>query len=152
MPLFKFLHIACMFAAVSLSLGPSFLLRRVANAGDVRAIRTAFKLNQPLGMAHGILFVFGAIFGVITALLGGFNFAAPWLLIAYALFTIIFFLGAGVSAPWQQKVEQAAASSEDTPSPELQEALQERTALYADWAAVLLVITIIFDMVIKPFS
>ena len=40
MTIFKFLHIAFMFAAVATAMGPELLLRGISRSGDVQAIRT----------------------------------------------------------------------------------------------------------------
>ena len=44
MRIFVFLHVATMFGAVAISLGPTFVLRRIGRSGDVPAIRRSFAL------------------------------------------------------------------------------------------------------------
>lgn len=49
MLIIKFLHIAFMFMAVAVALGPELLLRGIGRSGDVRTIRTGYALADRLG-------------------------------------------------------------------------------------------------------
>ena len=153
MPIFKFLHIASMFMYVGMAVGTDFLLHRIARSGDVRAIRIAFRLFRSIELIVPGFFVLGILFGLTTAFTGGFNFVAPWLIIAYTLVVMMFISGGAIGGVWIQKVEAAAATSPDnSPSPELQDLIHDRTSEYAMWFGILLIVAIVFDMVVKPFS
>lgn len=82
-PYTKFAHIAAMFVAASVVIGGDLLFLRIATEGNAattaklgHAIRRRGPLTRPV---YGV----GILFGVVTALLGGFNFFAPWLIGAY---------------------------------------------------------------------
>lgn len=153
MPIFKFLHILAMFSAVGVSTGTEFVLHRVANSGDVRAIKIAFGAGKLTGMLTPILFVIGMLFGLLAAWTGSWNFLAPWLIIAYVLFATALVLGVKIVGPWNQKVGKAAAMNQgETPSAELQALLHDKRALQAMYATYALIVLLVFDMIIKPFS
>lgn len=153
MKLFVFLHIATMFSAVAIALGPEWLMHRAARSGDVPTIRGVFGMSQPLAKVIPAVFILGLIFGLIAVFTGGFDPLAPWLLLAYVLFIVAMLTGGVVSGPWQTRVyELALKSAVETPSEELAAALHERRARAAYWLSIVIVVLIIFDMVIKPFS
>ena len=153
MVIFKFLHIAFMFMAVAVALGPELLLRGIGRSGDVRTIRTGYSLADRLGKAIPILFTIGLVFGLLTAWTQGLDFFAPWLLIAYALFILATILGARVTAPHIAHVaELAAQSSDDAPSPELAAAIADRRGDILFALDLIIIIAFVFDMVVKPFS
>ena len=151
MPIFKYLHIITMFMAVSFSVGPEILLHRIARTREVCTIRNAFRVGQPLGIAVPILFVIGLLFGLTAAFTGGFDFFAPWLILAYIIFAIAFIVSAAITGPWQEKVGMAAAASpDDKPSAELAALIDAKTAQYATWTLAIAIIAIVFVMVTKP--
>src|SRR5437762_4217686 len=118
--IFKFLHIAAMFTAVAISFGPALLLRFAARSGNVRTIQGVAESAISLSRFIGPVFSLGLIFGLTTALLGGLNFLAPWLLIAYVLFvagTLVGVLGEGRFTA--QVATAAAANPGDAPGPAL---------------------------------
>ncbi len=153
MLILKFLHIGFMFAAVATSLGPELLLRGIGRSGDLSAIRTGYSLAHRIGRAIPFLFMIGLVFGLLTVWTRGFNFFAPWLLIAYALFVIATIIGARIVAPHIARVAELAAHSPDNaPSPELAAALADRRADRFFALDVIIISAFIFDMVVKPFS
>lgn len=153
MPIFKFLHIAFMFTAVAAALGPGPLLLAIGRSGDVRAIRTGYSLASRLGRAIPFLFLGGLVFGLLTAWTQGFDFFAPWLLIAYALFILASILSARFNLPHIAHVaELAAQSADDTPSPELADTLADRRGDIFFVLDAIIIIAFVFDMVVKPFS
>lgn len=151
--IFKYLHIITMFSAVATSVGVEFLLHRVAASGDVRSIRNVFKLAEPFGKAVPILFIVGMLFGLTTAYFKTYNFFANWLLLAYTIFAINLVVGGAISGPWLGRTALAAADSpDDKPSPELEALIHDRNATVAMWVAIVSIISIVFVMVMKPFS
>ena len=88
MLIWKFLHIFCMIGAIALAYGPSPMLAWIAQCGDVRSIRNGFGAANRLAAAIPILFIAGAIFGVLAVVTSDGNFFKPWLIIAYVLFII----------------------------------------------------------------
>lgn len=93
----------------------------------------------------------GVAFGLLDAIIRGFDLLAPWLLIAYALFLTMFVVGGRVQGPWIDRVA-AAAEAGDQASPELQRVVHARgptVAMYVSW---LLLAGIVFSMLVKPLS
>lgn len=150
----KFLHIAFMFGAVGMFVGGGILDNRVQQSRDVRAIRTVIAAESRLAPVAGVLMVLGIIFGFVTAVAGGFDLLAPWLLITYGLVLVVILIGALYHGPHDKRLEEAvAASSDDQASSQLTALITgtggRRVVNVIDgllWAA------IIFVMVVKPFG
>ena len=151
--IFKFLHIAAMFTAVAISFGPAVLLRFAARGGKVRSIQGVAETAISLSRFIAPVFILGLIFGLTTALLGGFNFLAPWLLIAYVLFVAGTVVGALGEGRFTSEVATAAAANPgDEPGPALTGVLSAPRADLVFWLFTAIVVALIFDMVIKPFT
>jgi uncharacterized membrane protein len=153
MIVWKFLHIAAMFGAVSIFIGQGLLSAGIARTGDVRAIRRALAAEarfQPTGAA---LFVLGIIFGVVTALTGEFDLTAPWLLIAYGLVLVTLVTGIAYHGPRGKKLQTLAeASSENELSAPLRALIDAPSARVVVALDSLIWLAIIYVMVVKPFS
>ena len=106
MHFFIFLHIATVMTAVAFSIGPTFLLRRVADSGDVPAIRRSFALAAPLVRIIPALFGVGALLGIVAIFTNGYNPFEPWLLIAYVMFVLAAVVGARMTTPWFNRMVQ----------------------------------------------
>jgi uncharacterized membrane protein len=149
--LVKFLHIILAFLAVAVSVGPELLLHRIIQTGSVPAIRTAFGLMRPLGIAIPVLYLLSVIFGFITALQGGYPLGTTWLVIAYVLYIIASILGGAIVGPWTASVGKAAAASPDeAPSEELRTLLHSPRANLAMWGNFVVLLLLVADMVFKP--
>src|SRR5205809_7462824 len=85
----KFGHIAAMFAAVSIFVGQGMLEGAVARSGDVRALRRVLAAEDRFAPVGGGIFLLGIAFGLIAAIVGGFNLTQVWLVIGYLLAAII---------------------------------------------------------------
>ena len=153
MRIFVFLHIATMFSAVAVAIGPLLLLRRVGRSGDVPAIRRTFALAAPITRFVPVLYTLGAALGIVAIFTNGFNPFEPFLLIAYGLFILATVVGIVVTEPWFKRVVQTAAESPDAaPSAELSAALQDPRMRLIDWFDPLIILAFVFDMVVKPFG
>ena len=153
MRIFVFLHIATMFTAVAVTIGPWLLLRRVGRTRDVPAIRRTFAMALPITRFIPPLYVLGAALGIVAIFTNGFDPFQPFLLIAYALFILASVVGVVVSEPWLKRVAQTAAESPaEAPSPELSTALDDPRIRVIDWFDPLIILAFIFDMVVKPFG
>lgn len=152
--LFKFLHIATLFFAVALAISGEIVVRRVAGSRDVRAIRTVVERVKPLsGTLSGVLFMAGIAFGIVAALTGGFDLLRPWLVMSYVAVGAAFAIGMTITDPWIERLEKsAAASSADSPSPELARVIDDPRARYATVALMALVALLVFLMVVKPLG
>jgi hypothetical protein len=151
--IFVFLHVATMFTAVAASIGPAYLLSRIAHTGDVPTIRRVFALAQPLGNAIGPLFGLGALLGIVSIFTNGLNPFLPFLLIAYVMFALVFITGIAINGPWQRRVTALAAESPDSsPSAELTAALNDPRMKWIEWFDRLMIVAFVFDMIVKPFT
>jgi hypothetical protein len=151
--LWKFGHIAAMFAAVSIFVGQGLLEGAVARSGDVRALRRVLAAEDRFAPVGGGIFLLGIALGIVAALVGGFNLTAPWLLIAYVLAAIILINAFAYHIPTANRLKALAeASPADEASPEL------RAAIAAPIGPIMVVVdsvvwlALIFVMVVKPFS
>lgn len=155
MALWKFLHIACAFAAISISFGPQLLVWLVAARRSPRELAGAAAAATRLGPFIGILFILTGIFGVLTIFLGPADFdpLAAWLVIAYILFLVGLGIGSFITGPWIGRIAQAAAANtQDTPDSELVAVLTDPLPRVAMWVNLLVIVLLVADMVFKPFG
>ena len=148
--IFKFLHIASMFAAVAAAVFPEVVLHFVANTRDARSIVTVTHIAERIGKLIPVLFIGGAVFGLLAAWAGELDFLAPWLLAAYVLFVLAMGTGIAFSDPWVRRLQAAATASGDTPSAELQAVIDEPRAKIASAWLMGSIVVIIALMVFKP--
>lgn len=151
---FKYLHVVSMFFAVALAVSGEIVVRRVAQSGDVRAIRTTVDKVKPLSgpIATG-LFLAGVVFGIIAALTGQIDLLRPWLIAAYVAFIVAVAIGVTITDPWVARLEQAAAASPDgSASPELAAVVDDGRARIGAWALQGMTAFIVFLMVVKPLG
>jgi hypothetical protein len=151
--LWKFGHIAAMFAAVSIFVGQGMLEGAVARSGDVPALRRVLSAEDRFAPIGGGLFLLGIALGVVTALSGGLDLLEVWLVIGYVLAALILLNAFLYHIPTANRLKAlAAASPDDSPSPEL------RAAIDAPIGTLMIVfdsvvwLALIFVMVVKPFS
>ena len=149
--LLKFLHILLMFAAVAATVLPEVVLHLVANTRDPRAIRTFGLITARIGKVTPVLFISGAVFGLLAAWSGSLDFFKPWLIGAYVLFVAATAIGIAFSDPWAARVTALAGDNDmEGVSPDLEAAITDGRAKF--WSAVLMAILVamIFLMVFKP--
>ena len=147
---FKFLHIATMFAAVAGAVFPEVVLHAVANTRDTRAIVTTAGIAERVGKVLPIFFIGGAVFGLLAALTGQLDFTAPWLIATYILFVLAIVTGILFSDPWVGRLKAAAVVSGETASAELQAVIDEPKAKIASAWLMLTILVILVLMVFKP--
>ena len=151
--LLKVAHIGTMFMAVGVAVGTELMGHRVANSGDVRAIRTYFAQARPIMNLIPVLYVSGLILGLAAGALGAFNLLAPWLLLAYGLFFLTFLLHQLVGGPWFRRMTRLSAELPDgLRSAELDAAIHDRAAGWLFWYTIAMIIGFVFIMVVKPLS
>jgi hypothetical protein len=149
----KFLHIASMFIAVSIFVGQGMLSGAVARSGDVPAIRRVFSSEDRFAPIGGAVFLLGIVFGFVTAIVGNLDLMATWLLIAYALALLILLLGVLYHGPQARRLKAAAeASPDDRPSEELHRLATAPGALAVNVVDAFAWLAIIYVMVAKPFA
>ena len=116
-----------------------------------RPSRVFSAVAASIGKFLPILFVGGAIFGLIAAFTGSIDFFKPWLIAAYIVFIIAMLTGALVSDPWAQRVATAsAASGDDSPSDEHVAAVHDQRAFIASAVLMSAIVVLNFVLVFKP--
>jgi uncharacterized membrane protein len=152
--MWRFLHIASMFGAVTLGVGGILFRNAVVRSGDVAAIRQALAVERRL--AHLVatpLFIAGIAFGFVTAVTIGFDLTAPWLVTAYVLVGVIVVNSLVLDEPYVRRLQTAIASNgDDEPSAALTSLTESSRPQVASIIDVSLWIAVIYTMVMKPFS
>jgi uncharacterized membrane-anchored protein YitT (DUF2179 family) len=155
MLIFKALHILSMFSVVAMEIGAEFLFAFAIARRDVRALATVHRILEQarLGPISIAAFLAGIVFGLLTALTGGLDFLAGWLIAAYVLVTVIFVGGSRlwpkVLLPLGAKAVEAEAGQRPA-----DDVVREMAASRAVWWHVAMATIfglIILDMVLKPF-
>ena len=151
--IWKFLHIAAMFVAVSIFVGQGMLSGAVARSGDVRAVRRTLAAEDRFAPIGGGLFLLGIVFGFIAAITSDFDLTETWLLIGYALSLFILVNGLTYHRSQAEKLKAAAAAgSEDQPSDELRALAGAPSGVVMNVIDGLAWLAIIYVMVAKPFA
>ncbi|MET1010752.1 MAG: DUF2269 family protein [Actinomycetota bacterium] len=151
--IWKFLHIAAMFVAVSIFVGQGMLSGAVARSGDVRAVRRILAAEDRFAPIGGGLFLLGIVFGFITAITSDFDLTETWLLIGYALSLFILVNGLTYHRSQAEKLKTAAgASPEDQPSDALRALAGAPSVAVMNVIDGLAWLAIIYVMVAKPFA
>jgi uncharacterized membrane protein len=148
----KFLHIASMFVAVSIFVGQGMLSGAVARSGDVRAVRRILAAEDRFAPIGGALYLLGVVFGFVTAITSDLDLTETWLLIGYALALFILVNGLTYHRSQAEKLKAAAAASpEDRPSDALRALAGAPSAAVMNAIDGLAWLAIIYVMVAKPF-
>ena len=146
--LLKFLHVGSMFLATALAVGPSVLLYLIARTGNADTIRRAFAHTTSVFRAGGAFYGLGLLFGFLAALNGQIDLTASWLVAAYVLVAVLIGFNLGFER-WTKRIDRAVEDPSN-PAAALDTAIQSRAPVYALAGMVLLTISIVFVMVVKP--
>jgi len=151
--IWKFLHIASMFVAVSIFVGQGMLSGVVARSGDVRSLRRVLATEDRFAPIGGGFFLLGIVFGFLTAITGDFDLTQTWLLIAYALALFILVNGLTYHRRQAERLKAAAeASPDDRPSEELRAIADAPSVAVVNVIDGVAWLGIIYVMVAKPFA
>jgi uncharacterized membrane protein len=151
--LWKFLHIAAMFLAVSIFVGQGMLSGAVARSGDVHALRRVLASEDRFGPVGGAAFLLGIVFGFLTAIVGDIDLGQTWLLIAYALSLFILVNGVTYHRRQAERLKVAAeASPGDRATGEIRAIASASSATAMNVVDALAWLGIIYVMVAKPFT
>lgn len=149
----KFLHIASMFVAVSIFVGQGMLSGVVARSGDARALRRVLESEDRFAPIGGGFFLVGIVFGFIAAMTGDFDLTQTWLLIAYALALFILVNGLTYHRRQAERLKAAIeASPDDRPSEEVRAVAGAPSAAAMNVIDAIAWLAIIYVMVAKPFA
>ena len=151
--LLLFLHISTIFTAMTVAYGPSLVLWLVYSTRQVAPIRMALAVVIRLGPVLPARFGLGGLFGLFTAIAFGFDLLAPWLVIAYVLFAIMFLIGVTEQRTWPMRLARTLETTRDGPvTPAIVELFTNSRTLTAEAISLAVVFGLILDMVVKPFS
>ena len=141
MLLWKILHVVSMVGVITLWVGAWVVWDLVARTGDRRALR---RVDLKIGFA---LLLIGLVTGFVTAITGGFDLTAPWLLIAYALvlFDLVILRWATVHVA-RVRAAQDDANADLTVIASSARANATLVVLVPFW------VLLIVDMILKPFA
>jgi len=149
---FVVLHVLTMFTGVALGYGLMAWLWLSARSRDLVAIRGVTSAVSHYPQIIGATFALGIVLGVVAIFTNGFDPLAPWLLIAYALALGLVLSGALVLGPWVKRVGEATAAMDGDSAATLPAPFSERRSRVLMSLDLLMLIAIIVDMVVKPFS
>ena len=154
MPILKFAHIAAMFSSFLLLWATDLLFWQAARRGDVPGLRTIGRYGARIVPIGVVLFFVGIGFGVVNAVVGGWNLLAPWLLITYALVAVMLVMGLFIETPMLDRLAAKANEEADAtePSPELRQLMADRRPILYDAISFVIWIAVIYVMVVKPLS
>jgi uncharacterized membrane protein len=149
MQLWTFLHIVSMFTAVMVGYGATLFLVDAIRRGDRPAMRAIFRVWRKVDLIGTFAFILGIVFGLTAAVTGQLNLLQGWLVLAYVLVGAIFVLGF-LDVPFLNRLREAVGTGED--DDHAGRALPDARRYYISSAiSTVLIVTIIWDMVFKPF-
>jgi len=152
MRIFVLLHVLTMFTGVALGYGAMAWLWLASRSGDLAAMRGVLSVFGRYERIVPATFSLGIVLGLVAVFTSGFDPLQPWLVIAYLLATGLVLSGSLSISPWVKRVAAVAAT---TPGEHLDAPLapfrdrRSVSLLLLDLAMLLAIIT---DMIIKPFS
>jgi uncharacterized membrane protein len=146
-------HISLMFSAVTISYGPVLMFVLALQSGRTERLRAVTVAVQPVTRLIPVFYGLGALAGLAAALVIGFNLLAPWLVISYVLFVVLTGIGAALVGPRLQRVAAMVGPLPDGPLPdEVRAAVTAGGFLWIELLDFIGIFTVIFVMVVKPFS
>lgn len=147
--LVKFLHVAAVIAVFSIQVASDLYFQRVTRSGSTEAVAKLGAAIRSRGVIEALIFEIAVVLGLLTAIFGGFNLLAPWLLMSYAIIAIaIVFAVTYAARPFSAILEaaeagDASAMAAAASAPARRLALAVPIALYG---------LLVFLMVTKPFA
>jgi Predicted integral membrane protein (DUF2269) len=149
----KTLHILSMITMITTFIGAEIFYAAAVWRRDVHALAFVQRTLERLGIgviALGALLL-GIVFGLLTAATGGFDYVAPWLVIAYVL--VVVFLVNGFTLGAKLVSDGKAAMEAEAGNGSIQEVadsmIPNRGAIVVGINIVLFAL-IVADMVLKP--
>jgi hypothetical protein len=148
-----FLHLAVIFAAVSMSFGSQLLLLSAIRSNRADSVRGVTSSSLRVGSLVPVLYGVGGLLGLAAAWVAGFALLAPWLVISYFAFALLAASGVLLTGPNYERLSSSVATSGDGPLGSETRAIIDgnrfRGAIALDF---FLLALIVFTEVVKPFS
>ena len=143
----KLVHVASMIGVITLWVGPWIIWDLVARTGDRSALRRVDHVSQVTSQVGFALLVIGVAAGFATAIVGGFDLTAPWLLIAYVIL-----LSDLVLLRWITVHVNRVRAAQNDPEADLKAVASSPRAALTLAVVVVFWFLLVADMVLKPFS
>lgn len=153
MLIWKTLHVLSMVAMITAFLGAEIFYAAAIARRDVGTLAFVHRTVERAGLGWismgGILA--GIVFGLLTAATGGFDFVAPWLLVAYVLVGV-FFINAFAAGTRIVHVAKAAVEADagSRPAADVVRDMGSTRAVWLVASNAVIFVLIVADMVIKP--
>jgi uncharacterized membrane protein len=151
-PVLVFAHISLMFLAVMISYGPTLMFLLALRTNRVENLRAVGTAVQPVVRLIPGAYVLAAVFGVLAAVVIGYNLLAPWLFISYVLFIVLLVIGAAYAGPHMARVGAQIADLPDGPIPAEVRSAAGGRFVWFEVLDFLGLLAVIYVMVAKPFS
>jgi hypothetical protein len=151
MQVFIFLHILTVFVAFALGFGGIVMVRVAARSDKPQALPGTMIVAERLSSVTGPAWILGILLGLVAMFTNGFNPFAPWLLIAYVLVLAAVVSANVVLQPLFKRIGEALNGPEGSVdrARAIVNASRTQTLLTLD---AVIIVAIIADMVLKPFS
>ncbi len=147
-----FLHVLTMFTAVALGYGAMAWLWLSARSRDLVAMRGMLSAFRRYERLIPITFTLGIGLGVAAIFVHRYDPLTPWLVIAYLLATGLVVSGSLIISPWLKRVGAAVDGMAGDHADVLPAPFSDRRSIALLALDVGMLIAIIADMVLKPFS
>jgi hypothetical protein len=148
---FKFLHIASMFAAVTLIFGSIVFADLLARRGEAATYLRFDAVMQRTDLVALGLFLAGLAFGFVTALAGGIDLTASWLVLAYILVAAMVLEGIFLTIPRYNHIRQVAMQGDPaTAGAEIARLVRAPAHVALVVLVAILWLGVIYVMVVKP--
>ena len=147
--LLKFLHVAAVIAVFSIQIASDLYFQRVTRSGSTEAVAKLGADIRQRGVVEALIFEIAVVLGLLTAIFGGFNLLAPWLLMSYAIIAIVVVFAVTYAArPFSAILEAADAGDADA----MAQAASAPARRFALAVPIVLYGLLVFLMVTKPFA
>ncbi len=147
--LLKFLHVAAVIAVFSIQIASDLYFQRVTASGSTEAVAKLGAAIRKRGFVEAVIFEIAVVLGLLTAIFGGFNLLAPWLLMSYAVIAIVLVFAITYAArPFSAILEAAEAGDAEA----MARAASAPGRRFALGVGVSLYGLLVFLMVVKPFA
>lgn len=147
--LLKFLHVVAVIAVFSVQIASDLYFQRVGRSGSTEAVARLGEAIRRRGFIEAVIFEIAVVLGLLTAIFGGFNLLAPWLLMSYAVVVVtIAFAITYAAKPFTDILDAAQAGDADR----MALALDAGPRKFALSFAIVMYGVLVFLMVVKPFN
>lgn len=153
MLIWKTLHVLSMITMVTAFIGAEIFYAAAIWRRDVHALAFVHRTVERTGVGFIALggLAAGVVFGLLAAATGGFDFVAPWLIVAYVLVGAFLVNAFVIGTKVVQAAKEAVEAEEGSrPMDEVADSLVANRGVILVVINVVIFVTVIVDMVLKP--